>query len=623
MIKQGYFAKETSLSLLYDTEYAGKTLEFGQRKALATRLVLGLMICLDSNDVFESWDPKHIYFLEPVDTQRTPFVSITRKGGRKTHQIRPLLSELRTCSGDEDDPRPLPQFALLAKALLQIASGDRLENVKIARPSGPAFRDEWKKLRRLLDWYTQNVTCGTEVDLQILPLLIAAQCCLEFHLEYRNRLRETQSSQKIDIARKVVFDTILVNIDDSLTLKSVVGSSLGILTDTQAPSVSRLSLAQDLLKSSIPRFGVSTVRPSQPKVALFDSKQGTRPSTADDFWRLLDEFHSSYSNSVTSRIMNSEVESPRRIRIAVLDTGIDFAHPGIQEAMDKGRMKREWCHSWIGSETKDDDNELHGSSCAFLQHKAAPEADIYVEKVFQKNAVRDYEAKHIAKAIEHAANTWDVDIISMSFGLRPPTAREDGDKVEEERAMKEYEQIVDDIENAIVDASIRSRRLMFAAASNSGKNEPCAFPARFSQVFCVHASEGNGEDGGINPELETGFNFMTLGMGLKLLEKKPGGSSGYRKAIKSGTSFATPIAAGIAATVLDLATRVREIKPRAKNKLKRHDMMEKMLQMMSSPKNDVRDRLCYMAPWHHWKSGWQMNETERRLVWDTINSKLS
>lgn len=60
-------------------------------------------------------------------------------------------------------------------------------------------------------------------------------------------------------------------------------------------------------------------------------------------------------------------------------------------------MKEEWCYSWVGADAKDEDNELHGSNCAHLLHKTAPEADIYVAKVFKKNNVRYYEADNIAK----------------------------------------------------------------------------------------------------------------------------------------------------------------------------------------------------------------------------------
>jgi hypothetical protein len=117
------------------------------------------------------------------------------------------------------------------------------------------------------------------------------------------------------------------------------------------------------------------------------------------FFQLLEDFHDSYSRLVADRVTDSGVESPRRIRVAIIDTGIDFGHPGIQEVKAKGHVKEEWCYSWIGSSNniKDEDDGLHGTNCAYILHKAAPEAEIYVEKVFQNTNFKSYQAQNIAK----------------------------------------------------------------------------------------------------------------------------------------------------------------------------------------------------------------------------------
>jgi hypothetical protein len=120
---------------------------------------------------------------------------------------------------------------------------------------------------------------------------------------------------------------------------------------------------------------------------------------ADLFFEMLHEFHSSYPRYVVDRVTNPVEELPRRIRIAILDTGIDFRHPGIVRAMAKGRVKKEWCCSWIGADTdvEDEDDELHGTNCAYVLHKAAPEAEIYVAKVFRSNSLLNYQAQNIAR----------------------------------------------------------------------------------------------------------------------------------------------------------------------------------------------------------------------------------
>jgi hypothetical protein len=96
----------------------------------------------------------------------------------------------------------------------------------------------------------------------------------------------------------------------------------------------------------------------------------------------------------------------------------------------------------------------------------------------------------------------------MSFGLQHPSSQDD---------LTEWKSILEDIEKAIREAT---PRIMFAAASNSGKNNPRTFPSTLRDVICIHASDGNGNDGGINPPSEDGDdNFMTLGIAVELLNE--------------------------------------------------------------------------------------------------------
>ncbi|RSL68667.1 hypothetical protein CEP54_002672 [Fusarium duplospermum] len=632
-----------TFNLRLNTSRSGSVIDTRERKTLAIKLVLGLMLSWDSEQIFETWDPKQVRLLESVDTY-TPFVFLPSNASCFS-QRNPFFDLYSLGSIDDlDEAEPSLQFVLLAKALLQIAEGDHLTCLDVDKDSSTVSWDVLNRFRDAIEGYIQDATCGAEVNLEVLPFLHAARGCLDFHTEYQSRLFENQSSQRMEVAWQLAFDTILVKIDDKLSLKSIIAPINPAFAQDPTPDPSPFlghQVAQHAIHNNdngTPKsFSNTTIingalgrqlslpsaEPSQPNIQLFDSNLGTGSSTAEEFWARLETFHKSYARFVTDRRTESGDETPRRVRIAVLDTGVDFGHAGIADAKEKGRIREEWCHSWVGADAKDEDDELHGTNCAYLLHKSAPEADIYIAKVFNQNAVRYYEAKNIAKAIEHAAFKWDVDIISMSFGLTRPAPREDGDQAKEQSALETYNDIVYGVETAIRKAS---PRLMFAAASNSGKNEPRAFPARDNpHVFCVHASEGNGQDGGINPEIGSGFNFMTLGMGLELMNRENILKNGralarHKRVVKSGTSFATPIAAGIAATVLDLAGRVDEIDERVMEKLKRPEGMEKMMRLMSTPKGDVRDRMYYyMAPWHHFTPGWEREERKRRWVWDTIN----
>lgn len=254
LVKRGYFAKEQTMDLLHSGGGKDSILSFDQRKALAIKLILGLMLSMDSDHVFESWDPKHIYFLKPVDTQNSPFIFISRKEDRSSRSTSLALPRLHPSSnvGEyEDGVKPLPQFAHLAKVLLQIGLGDRLDSVKIPQASERGFQDAWKDFRRTIDEYSKRLTCEPEEDLETLPFLRAALGCLDFHMEYQQRVKEAPSSQTMEIAWKLVFDTILVQIDHNLTMEKLVK----------------------------PSAGTTTTQPSKSSIVSFDAKQADRPST--------------------------------------------------------------------------------------------------------------------------------------------------------------------------------------------------------------------------------------------------------------------------------------------------------------------------------------------------------
>ncbi|PHH92631.1 hypothetical protein CDD83_6401 [Cordyceps sp. RAO-2017] len=331
----------------------------------------------------DTWDPKCIHFLKPVDTDFTPFVSINEQDGR---QRCTSLAQWDTSGEleDEDDPKPSPPFALLAKALLQIGQGERLERLEISETSESAFRSAWKKLRMM-------------------------------------------------VARSI----------------TTVTRTISTTAVTGTPGE----------KSSVRGVGNAT---AQSELALFDGEESAEDATrAALFFQMPDEFHDAYSQFVDDCVMKPGADSPRRIRIAVLDTGIDFHHLGIADAKAEGRK---------------------------------------------------------------------------------------------------YADIVDGIENAIQYASARSPRITFAAASNNGKNERRAFTAR------------------------------------------------------------SPVAAGIAAAVLDLMSRVSAIDDRTRRKLRKSEGMEKMFGLISSPKHDFRGHYSFLAPGNHWDRYWQANEFKARTVWDSINN---
>jgi hypothetical protein len=93
--------------------------------------------------------------------------------------------------------------------------------------------------------------------------------------------------------------------------------------------------------------------------------------------------------------------------------------------------------------------------------------------------------------------------------------------------------------------------VIFAAAGNEGGNQSVSWPAALyssGDLVCISSSNDHGVQSGFSPEVEHGRRICTLGEGVPSCE--PDLSSSLGVVHRSGTSFATPIAAAIAAIVL-------------------------------------------------------------------------
>lgn len=166
-----------------------------------------------------------------------------------------------------------------------------------------------------------------------------------------------------------------------------------------------------------------------------------------------------------------------------------------------------------------------------------------------------------AKAIEWAWKDCRANIVTMSFGFDEEVYI-DGKPV---------------ISNAIHEAlhKTNQRILFFAAAANDGGNREEMFPANNINVLSIRGTDTLGRAQPFNPPPDYNAKpcFMTLGRdvpGASLKKSKDEGAD----VCKSGTSVATPIAAGIAAIMLGYAQAYekdlqRMLKSQDEEKLKR------------------------------------------------------
>jgi hypothetical protein len=105
--------------------------------------------------------------------------------------------------------------------------------------------------------------------------------------------------------------------------------------------------------------------------------------------------------------------------------------------------------------------------------------------------------------------------------------------------------------DSAIDTAVYNKVLLFAAASNDGGNRGREFPAKHSNVFCIHTTDGYGNPSSFNPSPPDGTRNFSL-LGERVSSHWPRGIGGHNDDVKvmSGTSVATSIAAGLAGTLL-------------------------------------------------------------------------
>ncbi|RDL37538.1 uncharacterized protein BP5553_04971 [Venustampulla echinocandica] len=271
-----------------------------------------------------------------------------------------------------------------------------------------------------------------------------------------------------------------------------------------------------------------------------------------------------------------------RVKVALLDTGVDLSHPYIAREFQDGRIK---CYDFVQDTNTIEDIDGHGTHCSSILAKLAPNAEIYVGRVLVKSQAERNSPATLTRAIQHASNIWKVDIISLSLGF-----------------TEDDEDLRDEIRKACA-----SNILIFAAAANNTTNEitPIRFPARMKEVFCIFASNGHGRPSDFNPQPKSDRPNFTF-PGEKVEGAWPAGipteGSFVRKDAvyksQDGTSCATPVAAAVAAGILEFAWQERENQIRRVRLLKHYSgMSEIFLKLMVDDYRIGDNSYRYVKPW--------------------------
>jgi subtilisin family serine protease len=173
----------------------------------------------------------------------------------------------------------------------------------------------------------------------------------------------------------------------------------------------------------------------------------------------------------------------------------------------------------------------------------------------------------------------------------------------------------------------RKNIIMLAAASNRGHNYEVTYPARRNEVICVYSTDGNGKSSPSNPTRlkNLGYHFATLGVAVKsawpgnlpeLPTKQPSDKPSERR--MTGSSFATPIVAGIAAHILGFA-HMHGIKQDLYKKLRSHEGMQEVFAEHLAERTE--DGLDYINPGKLF-ADYRSNDEIVFLIEDTLKRRI-
>ena len=111
----------------------------------------------------------------------------------------------------------------------------------------------------------------------------------------------------------------------------------------------------------------------------------------------------------------------RGMRVAVLDTGVEADHPKLRRPDGTRAVVESWeivrDGGLVCRKTAGEDLVGHGTACAGIIHRYAPDADLYSVRVIGKNAVGtgDQFIRGLRWAIDHGMH-----VVNLSLGTTQP-----------------------------------------------------------------------------------------------------------------------------------------------------------------------------------------------------------
>ncbi|KAJ2987334.1 hypothetical protein NUW58_g4566 [Xylaria curta] len=520
-----------------------KTSELGdslKKFRLAVRLASSLHKLYSGSWIQQEWNAKSVHIVQngnvrPIEMLDEAYILCVFS------KERPQLDKHASRWEQHDSTEACPRFFLeLAQLLVDIVNGERHH---------PPFIDE---PARWYDALANDVRRNIE-DRLMGKYWMAIENCLLYSAHDESESRRNPDGKRR--AQEIIKEHIVRYLQDNLDLweqqhpnqildshiKNERQYSYGQIQTSKNTNTGQIAPRQS--PGDLPGIGEAnqqTRRVVEPEFCLWSDK--------DDDWEILNEPIAETStnsfNSYMKKFLGSFIEPlpqpigdskvNRRVRIAIIDTGF------YQDMSDTYFLPPKVMKRIIGRQnffSPDDtapdpenweDNHGHGTQIARLLLRYAPRAEILIAKISDSKSLKNSKKESLLQAFRWAVHG-GADIINLSFGL----------------GSKPDRMLAQEIETMVV-----KKKLIFAASSNTGQFGGRAWPATAPGVFAIHATNEHGTvDTDMNPEpLPSKDNFATLGCKIESYW------NGHFRSI-SGTSFAAPIAAAIAANIIEFIRR--------------------------------------------------------------------
>jgi subtilisin family serine protease len=293
-------------------------------------------------------------------------------------------------------------------------------------------------------------------------------------------------------------------------------------------------LDQNTLNSKLSKVkGLKASRkPQRMRVAPTQSQEVTIQNKSNLFSRLLGK-----SKSISIRDLEwdyqdveankawSQIKQVRQIKVAVVDTGIDYNHPAL-----KGRIDLADGYNFVSNTSDPLDDNGHGTHVSGIIATNSPlngtgllgidgNLDVQIMPVKVLDSTGSGDSDIIARGIQWAADR-GADIINLSLGGRGASP---------------------EIDSAINYATSKGV-FVVAAAGNDNSDSKYYTPASNPNVFTVAALGMNDRKASYS---NYGSNVEGAAPGDYIVSTIPNG----KYALMSGTSMATPVVSGIAAMI--------------------------------------------------------------------------